>query len=191
MAHRFLATTGAFAKPRQVEVGVGEVGRQLDRPAVRADGLLLAPEVLQQHRQVELQRGVLGAALEQLKYSRDRYWKELRVALPPAVGLPRFDERADLTQIGVVTLTLILGRPLREGLARLARSQHFLDRGYGPMIAAARSERPAPRPMNSGSRPKYAISTTPSAPRASSKYPAGTPSVDTTQTSTPGVARCS
>lgn len=52
----------------------------------------------------------LGAALEQLKYSRERYWKELRVALPMNVGLPRFDERADLTQIGVVALSLMTGR---------------------------------------------------------------------------------
>lgn len=57
---------------------------------------------------------VLGAALEQLKYSRERYWKELRVALPMDVGLPRFDERADLTQVGVVALSLILARPLRD-----------------------------------------------------------------------------
>jgi hypothetical protein len=57
---------------------------------------------------------VTGAALEQLRYSRERYWKELRVALPKAVGLPRFDEFADLTQMGVVALSLILGRPLRD-----------------------------------------------------------------------------
>jgi PEGA domain len=57
---------------------------------------------------------VMGAALEQLKYSRERYWKELRVALPMAVGLPRFDERTDLTQVGVVALALIIGRPLQD-----------------------------------------------------------------------------
>ena len=56
----------------------------------------------------------LGAALEQLKYSRERYWKELRVALPMNVGLPRFDERADLTQVGVVALSIILGRPFKD-----------------------------------------------------------------------------
>ena len=56
----------------------------------------------------------LGAALEQLKYSRERYWKELRVALPMNVGLARFDERADLTQVGVVALSLIIGRPFRD-----------------------------------------------------------------------------
>lgn len=57
---------------------------------------------------------VLGAALEQLHLSPDRYWKELRVALPAAEGAPRFDQRADVTQIGVVGLSLILGRLLHE-----------------------------------------------------------------------------
>ena len=33
----------------------------------------------------------------------------------------------------------VVGRPAREALERLARSQHFLDRSYGAMIAAARS----------------------------------------------------
>ncbi|MEO5740108.1 MAG: PEGA domain-containing protein [Vicinamibacterales bacterium] len=56
----------------------------------------------------------LGAALEQLKYSRQRYWKDLRVALPMDVGLSRFDERADLTQVGAVALALLLARPLRD-----------------------------------------------------------------------------
>ena len=55
---------------------------------------------------------VLGAALEQLAYSRARYWRELAVALPGSVGSPQFDARADVTQIGAVALALILGRPL-------------------------------------------------------------------------------
>jgi serine/threonine protein kinase len=57
---------------------------------------------------------VLGAALEQLRFSQERYWSELRVAVPRSAGLPRFDHRTDVTQIGVVALSLILGRPLRE-----------------------------------------------------------------------------
>lgn len=57
----------------------------------------------------------MGAAVEQLKYSRERYWKELRVALPESAGLPRADERADVTQLGVVALSLLLGRLLRAG----------------------------------------------------------------------------
>ncbi len=57
---------------------------------------------------------VAGAALEQLRYSRERYWSELRVPLPRTAGLSRFDQRADVTQIGVVALSLILGRLLRD-----------------------------------------------------------------------------
>jgi hypothetical protein len=57
---------------------------------------------------------VLGAALEQLRFSPERHWKDLRVALPPTAEHPRFDERTDLVQAGAVTLALILGRPLRD-----------------------------------------------------------------------------
>ena len=44
--------------------------------------------------------------LEQLRYSHQRYWKDLRVALPRSAGLPNFDHRVDVTQIGVVALSL-------------------------------------------------------------------------------------
>ena len=33
--------------------------------------------------------------------------------MPPSAGLPRFDHRADVTGMGLVSLALILGRPLR------------------------------------------------------------------------------
>jgi serine/threonine protein kinase len=54
----------------------------------------------------------VGEALEQLHYSRERYWQDLRVALPPSGGAPRFDECADVAQLGIVGLSLVLGRPL-------------------------------------------------------------------------------
>src|SRR5262249_11738812 len=56
---------------------------------------------------------VLGAALEQLHYSRDRYWADLRVAVP-ASTVSHLDQRTDVVQIGVVALSLILGRPLES-----------------------------------------------------------------------------
>jgi hypothetical protein len=88
---------------------------------------------------------VMGAALEQLKYSRERYWKELRVALPMTVGLPRFDERTDLTQVGVVALALMIGRPLQddeypgriEDLVASARSR-TADGSSEPLTSALR-----------------------------------------------------
>lgn len=57
---------------------------------------------------------VTGAALEQLRFSRERYWNELRVAVPRTAGLSRFDHRVDVTQIGVTALSLILGRLLTD-----------------------------------------------------------------------------
>ena len=57
---------------------------------------------------------VLGAALEQLRFSPERHWKELRIALPQTIGHPRFDEKTDLVQVGAVALALLLGRPLRN-----------------------------------------------------------------------------
>jgi len=60
---------------------------------------------------------VLGAALEQLRYSPERYWKQLRIALPPApaaAGPAKFDHRTDVTQLGMVALSLVLGRLLTD-----------------------------------------------------------------------------
>jgi len=59
---------------------------------------------------------VLGAAVDQLRYSRDRYWTELRVALPPAPALPAFDARTDVSQSGLVALALVLGRRLTSDI---------------------------------------------------------------------------
>jgi hypothetical protein len=56
----------------------------------------------------------LGSALDSLHYSHQRYWKDMRVALPRSAGQPKFDARVDVTQIGVVALSLILGRPLAD-----------------------------------------------------------------------------
>jgi hypothetical protein len=57
---------------------------------------------------------VCGAAVEQMQYGRERLWHEFRVAMPPSAGIPRFDQRADVTGIGVVALSLVLGRPLKD-----------------------------------------------------------------------------
>ncbi len=76
----------------------------------------IAPErvVITPGARVVIVEHVLGSALEQLRLSHERYWKELRLALPRSAGAPRFDHRADATQIGVVALSLILGRPLAD-----------------------------------------------------------------------------
>lgn len=75
---------------------------------------LVAPEriiVTPQGRLVILEH-VLGAAIEQLQYGRERLWHDFRIAMPATAGLPRFDHRADVAGIGIVSLALLLGRPL-------------------------------------------------------------------------------
>jgi hypothetical protein len=75
---------------------------------------LIAPErlIVTPNARLVIVEHVLGAAIEQLQFGRDRLWQEFRVAMPPSAGLPRFDHRADVTGMGLVALALILGRPL-------------------------------------------------------------------------------
>ena len=77
---------------------------------------LVGPErlVITPHGRLVIAEHVCGAAVEQMQYGRERLWLEFRVAMPPSAGIPRFDQRADVTGIGVVALSLVLGRPLRE-----------------------------------------------------------------------------
>jgi serine/threonine protein kinase len=86
-----------------------ETARDVAHGALGPERLLVTPKA-----RLLIVEHVLGAALEQLRYSQERYWNELRIALPRSPGLPRFDHRTDVTQIGVVALSLILGRALRD-----------------------------------------------------------------------------
>jgi len=57
---------------------------------------------------------VLGAALDQLHYTHEQYWKALRIPLPRTGSGPQFDRRSDITQAGITALALIIGRPIAE-----------------------------------------------------------------------------
>jgi len=90
----------------------------------------LAPErlVVAPHGRLIVVEHVLGAALEQLHFTHERYWKELGIPLPNPTGTPRLDQRADILQVGAVALALIVGRPLY--------SEEFPDR-IGPLAERA------------------------------------------------------
>ena len=75
--------------------------------AITPERLIVTPE----GRLIVVEHG-LGAALEQLRFSHEQYWKQLGIPLPNVNGVPRFDQRADVLQIGAVALALIVGRPL-------------------------------------------------------------------------------
>lgn len=77
---------------------------------------LIAPErlIVTPQGRLVIAEHVCGAAVEQMQYGRERLWHEFRVAMPPSAGIPRFDQRADVTGIGIVALSLVLGRPLKD-----------------------------------------------------------------------------
>lgn len=77
---------------------------------------LIAPErlLITPNARLVIVEHVLGAAIEQLQFGRERLWQEFRIGLPPSAGLARFDHRADVTGVGLVALALVLGRPIAD-----------------------------------------------------------------------------
>jgi hypothetical protein len=75
---------------------------------------LMSPDrlVVTPHARVIIVEHVLGSAVEQLQYPRERLWKELGAVLPPVTATGRFDHRADVVATGMVALALVLGRPI-------------------------------------------------------------------------------
>jgi hypothetical protein len=70
--------------------------------------------VITRSGKVVLTDAVFGPALETLERNREQLWREFRVAMPQSASLPRFDQRADVSQLGATVLALTLGRSLRE-----------------------------------------------------------------------------
>jgi hypothetical protein len=77
--------------------------------AIAAERIVVTPAA-----RIVVVEHVMGAAVGELRFSAERYWKELRVALPRMPGPAKFDHRSDVTQIAVVAVALILGRPLLD-----------------------------------------------------------------------------
>jgi hypothetical protein len=76
----------------------------------------IAPErlIVTPHARLVVVDYVFGAALRDLNWSREQYWKDLRVAIAASAGAPRLDRRSDVTQVGAVALSAVLGRLLRD-----------------------------------------------------------------------------
>src|SRR5262245_29441063 len=77
---------------------------------------LIAPErlIVTPRARLIVVEHVLGSAVEQLQFSRERLWHELRASGPASAGVMRFDHRVDGTAIGLTALALVLGRPLGD-----------------------------------------------------------------------------
>jgi serine/threonine protein kinase len=79
-----------------------------------AHGAIAPERIVLADGRVRIADYVLGPALEQLRFSTERYWKELRVAVPPAAGGVRLDRRVDVVQAALVAVAMFAGRPLRD-----------------------------------------------------------------------------
>ena len=119
---QMLAVASASGLPLDITVVIGLLRQLL--PAVALFGRhnrdaaigVLAPErllVTPQGRLV-IAEHAFGPALEKLNLGRDRLWRDYRVCMAPSAGLPRANPRADAHGIGVVALSLLLGRVLAE-----------------------------------------------------------------------------
>jgi serine/threonine protein kinase len=92
---------------RQLVAGVALLHEKLPNiahGAIAAERVIITPKA-----RLVISDYVLGEALEELRYSPDQYWNELHVPLPNELR-PTFDQRADVMQIGILALELILGR---------------------------------------------------------------------------------
>ena len=95
---------------RQLLPAVALYGRHNRDAAIGAlavERLIVTPQA-----RLVIAEHAFGPALEKLNLGRDKLWRELRVTMPPSAGLPRSNQRADANALGVVALSLLLGRAL-------------------------------------------------------------------------------
>ena len=79
-----------------------------------AHGAIAPERIVLADGRVRIADYVLGPAIEQLRFTTERYWKELRVAVPISAGGARLDRRVDVAQAALVAVAMFAGRPLRD-----------------------------------------------------------------------------
>lgn len=107
-----LDITIVIALLRQLLPAVALYGRHNREAAIGS----LAPErlIVTPQARLVIAEHAFGPAIEKLNMGRDRLWRDLRVCMPPSAGLPRANQRADANAIGVIALSLLLGRVLKQ-----------------------------------------------------------------------------
>jgi hypothetical protein len=106
-----LSTGAALFVIKEILDGLSELHRQsgdLSHGAIAPERIVIA------EGKVRIADYVLGSAIEQLRFSSERYWRELRVAVPASAGGARLDRRVDVAQVGMIAVALFAGRPLRD-----------------------------------------------------------------------------
>src|SRR5262245_47812522 len=82
------------------------LGDDIAHGALTADRIVLTPD-----RRLVIVEHVLGAALDERRFSQDRLWLDIGViGLPTFDDAPRLDRRTDIMQLALVALSVLLGR---------------------------------------------------------------------------------
>lgn len=111
-SHAYRMSAGAVAFLMREVLGIlSELHRQ---SGDLAHGALAPERIVIADGRVRIADYVLGPAIEQLRYQPERYWKELRVAVPTTAGYTRLDRRVDVAQVAMIGVAMFLGRPLRD-----------------------------------------------------------------------------
>jgi len=79
-----------------------------------AHGAIAPERIVLADGKVRIADYVLGPGIEQLRYTTERYWKELRVAVPSSAGGARLDRRVDVVQAALMAVAMFAGRPLHD-----------------------------------------------------------------------------
>jgi serine/threonine protein kinase len=83
-------------------------GEDIAHGALTADRIVLTPD-----RRLVIIEHVLGEALDERRFSPERLWHDVGIIATPTVAdAPRLDKRSDIVQLGLVTLSVLLGRPI-------------------------------------------------------------------------------
>jgi hypothetical protein len=83
--------------------------------APRSHGALTpAHIVIHPNGATTLTGAVFAEALQSLERNREVLWREFGLALPSSASLPRFDQRGDVTQLGMIVLAIAIRRSLRR-----------------------------------------------------------------------------
>ena len=77
---------------------------------------IIGPErlVLTPQGRLVIAEYAIAPGLEKLQYSRERLWRDFRVAVPATSSPSRLPPSADVVGLGVVALSLLIGRPMRQ-----------------------------------------------------------------------------
>lgn len=99
--------------------------------AITIERINLAPD-----GRLMIREHMVGAALDHLEWPATKLWSEFGILVPRTSGAVRIDERTDITQLGLVVLSLMAGRrigpdeypdKINELLDELTLKNHWLN----------------------------------------------------------------